>query len=115
MPSHSSSRGRSSLPILPDLPITKTIDEMIVHQSSRLQVRIRDRRPNEAESPLLEILAECVRFGRSRRNLSRSFPAVLFGLSADETPAVGVKAAELFLDLEKCACVAHRGFDLAKG
>jgi len=95
-----------------DFPITKTIDEVIIHQPSRLHIRIRNRRADEAESSLLEILAECFGFGRSGWNLSRSFPAVEFGLPADELPAVGIKVAELFLDLEKGASIAHRGPDL---
>lgn len=66
-----------------------------------LHVRMHDRRADEAESPQLEIHAECHGFGRSPWNLSRGFPAVEFGLPADEPLAVGVKVAELLLDLEK--------------
>src|SRR3984893_9633475 len=105
-------RGRSSLLILPDLAITETIDEVIVYHSNRLHVRINDRRADEAESPVLEVLAECVGFGRSRRNLSYRLPSVNLGPPADKTPAVGVKLPELFLDFEQCAGVAHCGFDL---
>src|SRR5579863_9940682 len=79
--------------------ITEATDEVIVHQSSGLHVRIRDCWPDEGESPVLEILAQCLGFGGSRWNLSRNFPAAEFGLPADEAPAVGVKATELFLDL----------------
>src|SRR5882762_4713175 len=92
--------------------IAEATDEVIVHQSSRLHVRIRDCWPDEAESPQLEILAQCLGFGGSRWNLSRSLPAAEFGLPADEPPAVGVKAAELFLDFEKRTSIAHRGLDL---
>src|SRR6202171_5709429 len=95
-----------------DFLIAEATDEVIVHQSSRLHVRIRDRRAYKAESPLLEILAQCLGFGGSRWNLSRSLPAAEFGLPADEPPAVGVKAAELFLDLEERTSIAHRGLDL---
>src|SRR6266850_3844841 len=98
--------------LLPDLPIAETIDDVIVHHSNRLHVRIDDRRANEAESPELEVLAECVGFGRSRWNLPCSLPVVRLGSAADETPTVGVEVPEPFLDLEKCACVAHCGFDL---
>src|SRR5882672_9658206 len=105
-------RGKSSPLILSDLPITETLDEVIVHHSNRLHVRIDDRRADEAESPVLEVLAECVGFGRSRRNLSYRLPSVKLGPPADKTPAVGVKVLELFLDFEECACVAHCGFDL---
>src|SRR6266446_1172112 len=113
MPSrHSSLCGRSSLPTLPDLPITETIGEVIVYHSNRLHVRINDRRADEAESPMLEILAECLGLRRSRWNLPRSLPVVQLGLPADKTPAVGVKTPELFADCEKCACVPHGGLDL---
>src|SRR5882672_6831342 len=103
---------KSSLLILSDLPITKTIDEVIVYHSNRLHVRIDDRRADEAESPVLEVLAECVGLGRSRRNLPYRLPSVKLGPPADKTPAVGVKTPELFLNFEECACVAHCGFDL---
>src|SRR6266567_6978117 len=95
-----------------DFLIAEATDEVIVHQSSRLHVRIRDRRADKAESPLLEILAQCLGFGGARWNLSRSFPSAEFGFPADEPPAVGVKVAELFLDLEKRTSIAHRGLDL---
>src|SRR5258706_3811103 len=98
--------------LLPDLPIPETIDDVIVHHSNRLHVRITDCRPNEAESPELEVLAECVGFGRSRWNLPRSLPVVRLGPPADKAPAVGVEVPEPFLDLEKCACVSHCGIDL---
>src|SRR5882672_5922751 len=95
-----------------DLPIAETIDDVIVHHSNRLHVRIDDRRADEAESPVLEVFAECVGFGRSRWNLPRSLPLVSLGPPADKTPAVGVKVPELFPDFEECARVAHCGLDL---
>jgi hypothetical protein len=54
-------RGRSSLPILPDLRLTETIDEVIVYHSSRLHVGAYDR-TNETESAKLKILAERIGF-----------------------------------------------------
>src|SRR5882672_10523501 len=97
--------------LLPDLPIPEAIDDVIVHHSNRLHVRISDCRADEAESPELEVLAECLGFGRSRRNLPRCFPLVELRPPADKAPAVGVKLPELLLDLEKCTCVAHSGLD----
>jgi hypothetical protein len=77
MPSrHSSLRGRYSLPILPELPITETIDEVIVYHSNGLHVGIHDRRTNETESAMLEILSERIGFERSCRDLSHDLPAV---------------------------------------
>jgi len=63
-------RGRFGLPILPDLAITKTMDEVIVYHSNRPHVGIHDRRSNETESATLKVLAERIGFDRSRRNLS---------------------------------------------
>src|SRR6266446_4147019 len=108
MPSrHSSLFGRYSLPILPDLPITETIDEVIVYHSNGLHVGIHDRRTNETESAMLEVLAERIGFDRGCRDLSDDLPPVKLWLSVNETPAIGVEASELFLDFEKRACVAH--------
>lgn len=47
---------------LPNLPISETVDKVIVHHANRLHVRINDGRPYEAESPTLEILAERIGF-----------------------------------------------------
>src|SRR6201987_4943754 len=113
MPSrHSSLRGRSSLPILPELPITETIDEVIVYHADRLHVGIHDRRTNETESATFKVLAKRIGLDRSRRNLSHDLPPVKLWLSVNEPPAIGIEASELFLDFEKCACIAHGGLDL---
>src|SRR5438105_4207923 len=109
---HSSLRGRSSLPILPELPITETIDEVIVYHSNGLHVGIHGRRTNETESATLKVLAERIGLDRSRGNLSHDLPPVKRWLSVNETPAIGVEASKLFLDFEKRACVAHCGLDL---
>src|ERR1700726_901175 len=84
---HSLLGGRSSLPILPDLPITETIDEVIVYHSDGLHVGIHDRRTNETESATLKVLAERIGFDRSRRNLSHDVPPVKLWRSVNETPA----------------------------
>jgi hypothetical protein len=61
---------------MPDLPITEAIDEVIVYHSNHLHVRINDRGADEAESSVLKIFAECVRFWRSRWNLPHDLPPV---------------------------------------
>jgi len=63
-----SSRSLSDYPTfqarsLSDLAITKTIDEVIVYHSDGLHVGINDRRTNETESAMLEVLVECIGFG----------------------------------------------------
>jgi hypothetical protein len=49
----------------PDLPITETIDEMIVHHSNGLHVGIHDGRTDETESATLKVLAEHIGFDSS--------------------------------------------------
>src|SRR5260370_22588317 len=97
--------------MLPDLPITETIDEVIVYHSDRLHMGIDNRRTNETESATLKFLAEGIGFERSRRNLSHELPPVNLSPSDNETPAIGVEASDLFLHSEKRACVAHGGLD----
>src|SRR6202051_407000 len=109
---HYSLRAKSRRPILPDLPITETIDQVIVYHADRLHVGIHDRRTNETESATLKVLAERVGCKRSRRNLSHDLPSVKLWPSVNEAPAIGVEASELFLDFEKGARVAHCGLDL---
>src|ERR1700675_423742 len=98
--------------LLPDLPITETIDEVIVYHADRLHMGIHDRRTNETKSATLKVLAERVGCVRSRRNLSHDLPSVKLWPSVNESPAIGVEASELFLDFEKGARVGHGGLDL---
>ena len=46
-----------------DFPISEAADEVIVHHADGLHVRVNDGRTDEAESAVLEILAERVGFG----------------------------------------------------
>jgi hypothetical protein len=56
-----SRRWKNSLEPL-SLSISEAADEVVVHHADRLHVRIHDGRTDEAESALLEILAERVGF-----------------------------------------------------
>src|ERR1700682_2199980 len=85
----------------PNLSISETLDEVIVHHADCLHVRINDGRTNEAESPLFEILAKRVRFSRGSWNLPHCLPPVEFGSSIDEPPAISVKTFQLFLNCKK--------------
>src|SRR5260370_11454103 len=63
------------------------------------------------QTALPEVLAEGVGFERFCRDAFVSFQGVLFGLTADEAPNVGVEGAELFLHFEESAGVADGGVD----
>jgi hypothetical protein len=48
----------------PNLSISETVDEVIVHHADRLHVRINYSRINEAEYPVFQIVARRIRFLR---------------------------------------------------
>ena len=79
--------------MLPDLAITETIDKVIVYHADGLHVGIYDRRTNETEPATLKVLAEGIRFDRSRRNLSRSVHDVKFDAKTNQQARVRVACA----------------------
>src|SRR5258708_8666836 len=99
-------------PELDDLPMSKAIDEMVIHHPDGLHVRIDDRRAYEREAAAFEILAHCVRLGGVSGNLPHRSPSVLDRATVHEAPLVRVEAAELPLDFEKRLGVLDRRFDL---
>src|SRR5437868_4143011 len=95
----------------PNLSISETVDEVVVHHADRLHVGIHDGGTDEAESPALEILAEYVGFARGRRNLPHRLAPIQLGPPVDEPPAISVETSELLLNCEKRPRVAHSRFD----
>src|SRR5258708_30910187 len=67
----------SGSPELGDLPMSKAIDEMVIHHPDGLHVRVDDRRAYEREAAALEILAHGVRLDGVSRNLPDSSPTIL--------------------------------------
>src|SRR6185369_4747072 len=102
---------RSAL-LLPDLSMSETTNEVVVHHAGGLHVRVNDRRADEAESSVLEVLAERIGLRRSCRNLSHRLPTIELWLTVDEAPTIRIEASKLLLDGQKRAGVAYRGFDL---
>src|SRR5258708_3080397 len=99
-------------PELGDLPMSKAIDEMVIHHPDSLHVRIDNRRTYEVETAALEILAHGVRLAGVSGNLPHGPPTVLERATVDEAPLVRVETAELRLDFEKRLGVLDRRFDL---
>jgi len=85
---------------------------VIVDHPDGLHKRVADGRAHELEAARLEVPAQRVGFGRSVGNFLERSPPVPFGLAADESPEIGVKAPELFLNGEKRLRVGDRGGDL---
>src|SRR5208282_4134401 len=86
--------------------------QVVVDHPDCLHEGVAYRRPNELESAPEQVLAHGVRFGRSRRNLLQRLPGIPAGLSTDEAPDVGVKAAEFLLHSEKGLRVLDGGGEL---
>ena len=72
----------------------ETIDHVVVDHADRLHERVADRRADEPEAALRQVLAHRVRLRRPRRTC-RSCASGSTRLAADEAPEVRVEAAEL--------------------
>ena len=65
------------VPELGDLPMSKAIDEMVIHHPDSLHVRVDNRRTYEGETAALEILAHGVRLDGMSGNVPHGPPTVL--------------------------------------
>jgi hypothetical protein len=102
----------SSLAVFPnDLSIAEAIRGVVIDQAACLHVRIHDRASDKPESTPLEIRAEGVRIRCRHGDLPQRPTPVENGSPADESPAVVIEAAELFLHHEKGARVADCRLD----
>src|SRR5258708_37934485 len=80
-------------PELGDLPMSKAVDDVVIHHPDGLHVRVDDRRAHEGETAGLEILAHGVRLDGMSWNLLHATPTVLERATVDEAPLVRVEAA----------------------
>jgi hypothetical protein len=62
------------------LSVSETTGQVVVHEPRRLHERIANRRSDELETPLDQVLAHRLGLGAHDRNLSLRFPAVDDGL-----------------------------------
>jgi hypothetical protein len=92
--------------------MAKAVDDVIVHHSDRLHVRVDDGRADERETAILQIAAERVGNRGSRGDLLDRAKAVHDRPPFDEPPLVGVEAAELLLHFQKRTGVFDRRLDL---
>src|SRR5262245_5478874 len=82
---------------------------VVVGHADRLHVGVHDRRADELEAALQQVLAQRVRLRRLRGDLASLEDD---RLAADEAPDVGVEAAEFLLHGEKGQRVGFRRPDL---
>jgi hypothetical protein len=74
---------------------------MIVHHPRRLHECVADRTTDELETPFLQIFAHAIGVGRTRGKLLQASPAILFRLTANEPPDVGIERSVLALHSQK--------------
>src|SRR5262245_7882292 len=85
---------------------------MIVHHADRLHEGIHDRRADELETALLQVLRQRVGYFGTRRDVAPSAPATLDRLAVDEGPKIARKAAELLPQRDEGARVDDCCIDL---
>ncbi len=64
--------------------MAETAHDMVIDHPGRLHVRVNDRRADETEAALLQILAQRVGLGAGRRHLLHLGPAIDDRLTAHE-------------------------------
>jgi hypothetical protein len=87
--------------------MTGACHAVIIHHSNRLHEGVADSRSHEVEATLLQILAHGIGFGGARWKAFFSFARIHQRLAVHKLPDVAIEAAELFLDLQKRACILH--------
>src|SRR6185436_20234438 len=85
---------------------------MVVYHADGLHKRIANRGSNEVKPAANQVLAHGVGLRRTRRHFLHGLPSILQRTAIDETPDVGIEAAEFFLDLEKRLRVLNGGSHL---
>src|SRR4051812_39865763 len=93
---------------LPDLPVSKTINHMIIHHAARLHKGITNGRADKSKAAFEQVSAHGAGLVRFRRDFLQAGPGVLLRLAAHETPYISIKRAELFLDFKKSPGISNR-------
>src|SRR5438094_10601114 len=86
----------------------KAVDDVVVDEPRRLHERVADRRPDEAEAALLQVLAHRLRLSGRSRDIGELLPPIHQRLAVDEAPQVVAQA----LEFEYAPGVVDRGLDL---
>src|SRR5437660_1086774 len=73
----------------------KAVHDVIVDETAGLHERVADRRPDEPEAALLQVLAHRLRLGGLGRDLAEPLPPVHPRLAADEAPQVLTETLQL--------------------
>jgi len=94
------------------LGVAETIDNVVIDHAHGLHVGVDDGRPDEVETPTLEVLAEPRRLLGDSGDLRERRKVILPWLSSDESPLVGGEATQLVLELQEGLGILDGGLDL---
>src|SRR6202158_2213581 len=97
---------------LAEFPVAKARGDVVVHHPRSLHVGVADRRADELETSLFQVLAHRVGLRRRRRDVLDRSPAVYPGRAVDELPQVVVERAELVANAERSFRIRPCGKDL---
>ena len=78
--------------------MAEAVDYMVVDHPHPLHVGVADRRANESEAPLPQVIAHGLRLWSCSWNLRHGASVALVGLATHEGPLVPGEASELQLD-----------------
>src|SRR5207244_1933306 len=96
----------------PQLGVSETGDEVVVHHPHRLHERVANRRSHEAEATLPELRTHAVGLPRPRGNLPQCFASMLLRHAAHKAPQERVEGAVCLLKVQEGAGVGQCGLDL---
>jgi glycerophosphoryl diester phosphodiesterase len=88
------------------LRVPEAINDMVIDHPSRLHKSVANRRPNELEAALSQILAHRIRFFGGVWNVAHALPCILHRCVIDELPNISVKAAKMPLLLGPAGLLA---------
>jgi hypothetical protein len=88
--------------------MSEAVDDVIVHHSDGLHVRIDDRRTDEGEATALQILAHRIGFSGAGGDVTYGTATISLWATADEAPLICLEAAEFRLHIEERPCVLDR-------
>ena len=93
------------------LGVAEAMDEVVVDHADGLHEGVADRRADEFEAALFEVLAHGVRFGARGGDVFERFPVVADRRSINKLPEIGIERSEFLLDFKHGAGVGHGGLN----
>jgi len=92
--------------------ISNAVDGVVIDYTFRLHEGITDSAANESETAFFQLFCHRVRNFSAGGYVLHCFPPIDHGFAICELPDVGIKAAELMLNINERPGIGNGGFDL---